>query len=206
MNTSIVLLILSLINLTTSQIPNPKRYQITSTRDGYFQGHYSIDRNLNKVSVKGYSYENNQAKLINQEIYIPNHNITYTFRFDTSRASCKTSQGSPFDYIDYWSNLVETYGGENQKYDKIIFDDDCNGGCLTQSKEYNNPAAEIILKNTLYIKKDNMTPIKHTSKISDTKTGQLTTDIVDKFTNWNLNEIQSSEFDFPMDISKCFKQ
>ncbi|CAF1404676.1 unnamed protein product [Rotaria sordida] len=206
MNISIVLLILSLINLTCSQIPNPKRYQLTTTRDGYFQDHYSIDRNLNKASRKGYSYENNESKLISQDIYIPNHDITYSFKFYKSPASCTATKGSPFDYIDHWSNLVETFGGENKKYDEIIFDTDCDGECLTWSREYNNPAAEIILKNTLYIKKNNMTPIKHTSKIYNSTTGQLTMDLTNRFTNWNLNEIQDSEYDFPMDVNTCFNQ
>jgi len=38
-----ILLILSLINLTASQIPNPKRYQITVTKDGASLEHYAID-------------------------------------------------------------------------------------------------------------------------------------------------------------------
>ncbi|CAF3769049.1 unnamed protein product [Rotaria sp. Silwood1] len=206
MTISIVLLIVSLINLTCSQIPNPKRYQLTTTRDGYFQEHYSIDRNLNKASRKGYSYENNLLQLLRQDIYLPNHDITYTFKFYKSPTSCTATKCSPFDYIDHRSNLVETFGGENKKYDELIFDADCDGECLTWSKEYNNPAAEIILKNTLYIKKDNMIPIKHTSKIYNTKTGQLTMDLTDRFSNWNLNEIQDLEYNFPMDVNRCFNQ
>jgi hypothetical protein len=199
-----ILLILSLINLTTSQIPNPKRYQITVTKDGSSRQHYSIDKILSKASRKGFSIENDKPLLTSQDIYVPMEGRTYSFTLTSSPPQCIANRGAPFNYIDYWFDIVKAYGGENKTYDQIIVDQDCGGECLTWSLEYNSTAIGYTIKNRLYIKKINLTPIKLTSKLYHFTTGDLVVTYLSKYTDWNLNEITDSEYDFPMDINKCY--
>ncbi|CAF0850783.1 unnamed protein product [Adineta ricciae] len=203
-NLLILLFFCSSFCFITSQIPNPQRYQITiKENDGFDERELSIDRILKKGSSKLYKLKNNQRKLVHQEIYHPDHNRTYKFDFEGFTPKCTTSEDSPFDSIDYWSQIVKSHGGENQKYGEIVVDDDCNGECLIWSKEYISQLLGINVYKRLFVRKANMRPIKKDRILYDAKTHETKFEFSDVFVNWNLGEISESEYEFPMDVKTC---
>jgi len=196
-----LLLIVALINLTTSQIPNPGRYQVTIGNGP----HYAVDKIRWRLSSKIYSTDEDPSSVSNhQNIYVPSEGRTYAFDLKSS-PPCIVNRGAFLKDIDYWGGLVESWGGENTTYDEIIFDQDCGGPCLTWFKQHNETAyTHSNYRSRLYIRQSDATPIKITSARYDLKTGELLSTGVNKFTYWNLDEIPDSEFQFPIDTKKCY--
>ncbi|CAF1329826.1 unnamed protein product [Adineta ricciae] len=196
-----LLLIIPLIGLTTSQIPNPIRYQVS------FSGgsHYAVDkirwRLSSKICTSGETVPSNCSS---QEIYVPSEGRTYKFQLTTANP-CIVNRGAFLKYIDIWPGIVESFGGENKTYDKIIFDKDCDGPCLTWFISYNETVYSFMhYERRLYIRQADSRPIKTTLAWYDLKTGQLVAETESKITYWNLDEIPDSKFQFPMDIKKCY--
>lgn len=196
-----LLLIAALINLTTSQIPNPIRYRLTVGHEK----HYAVDKFRWRLSSKTYSTgEDSSLVSNNQEIYVPNEGRTYTFNLQSS-PPCIANRGAFLTYIDYWDGLVKSWGGENKTYDEIIVDKDCGGPCLTWFIQYNETAyTHSNYRNRLYIRQSDSTPIKTTSAQYDLTTGKHITTTVTKFTYWSLDEIPDSEFKSPIDRERCY--
>jgi len=74
-----LLLIVPLINLTTSQIPNPIRYWLPVT-DNNSRQHYAIDKKFWKLTRKGFLSDEDPSSVgKSQDIYVPSEGWTYTF-------------------------------------------------------------------------------------------------------------------------------
>ncbi|CAF2728394.1 unnamed protein product [Rotaria sp. Silwood2] len=186
------------------QIPNPSRYRINVTRNDYFGQHYAIDRKLGKMSRVGLSNEGSQSVVGSQDLYLRNESLTYSFELKLYPARCIANRGGPYDYMDYWAGIVISYGGENKTSNETIFDEDCGGDCLAWPLEYNSTAIGYTVRNRLYIRKVDLAPIKLVNKLYDLYTGKwMSTDII-KYTDWTLHKIPDSEFDYLMDVKKCY--
>ncbi|CAF1379499.1 unnamed protein product [Rotaria sordida] len=198
-----LLLIFPLINLITSQIPNPIRYRLTVT-DNLSRQHYAIDKKFYKMSRKVYSLDEDPSSVSNsQTIYVPSEGRTYSFNLKSS-PPCIANRGAPSNGMDYWADLVKGYGGENKTYDKIIIDEDCGGPCLTWLNHYDSTAVGYIIDNRLYIRQADSIPIKIISTLHDRYTGKFVSTTVVRFTDWNLRKIPDSEFEFPIDTKQCY--
>ncbi|CAF4236159.1 unnamed protein product [Rotaria sp. Silwood2] len=183
-----ILLIFSLINLTTGQIPNPIRYRITVTNNLSRQ-HYAIDKIFYKMSRKGYALDQDPSTVSNsQTIYVPSEGRTYEFNLKSTPP--------------YIAN--RGYGGENKTYDEIIIDDDCGGPCLTWLVHYDSTAVGYTIDNRLYIRQADSTPIKINSTLHDLYTGKFVSTTITRFTDWSLRKIPNSEFEFPIDTKQCY--
>jgi len=150
-----VILIISsllLVNLTTSQLPNPNRYRVTLTLNGTVEEHYAYDNPLGKMSRMSFSNSTDERFGGNQYIYMRDVNITYTFNFMTYPSKCIANRGEPINEMNYWLNIIKLFGGENKTYDEIVFDRDCLGGCLTWYREYNVTGTQLTVHDRLYIK------------------------------------------------------
>ncbi|CAF1329881.1 unnamed protein product [Adineta ricciae] len=198
---TLLLLIIPWIGLTTSQIPNPMRYQVS------FEGgsHYAVDKIRWRLSSKiCSSHETLSSGCSFQEIYVPNEGRTYNFQLTTANP-CIVNRGAFLKYIDIWPGIVDKYGGENKTYDKVIFDNDCDGPCLTWFTQHNETIYTFMnYQSRLYIRQADSRPIKTTSTIYDLKTGQLFSQTENKITYWSLDEIPDSKFKFPIDTKKCY--
>ncbi|UJR34377.1 hypothetical protein I4U23_021785 [Adineta vaga] len=170
MITTFLLLIIPLINLTISQIPNPIRYQVTFND----ASHYAVDKIRYRLSSKICSInESLSTGCSSQEIYVPSEGRTYTFRLNSANP-CIANRGAFLKYIDTWPDIVESYGGENKTYDKIIFDKDCDGPCLTWFTQFNETQYTFMnYQNRLYVRQSDSRPIKTTQARYDLKTGEL---------------------------------
>jgi hypothetical protein len=200
---SVLFLSLLLINLTTSQIPNPSRYQLTVKVNDTIEEHYAFDKDLGKMSRMWFSNTADQRFGGNQDIYIRDDNRTYFFNFVSYPSECIANRGGPSREMNYWQNLVESFGGENTTYKELLFDQDCLGTCLTWSMEYNSTAAGFIIRSQLFIKKSNLTPIKLIVKLYHIQTGEYYSTNFIQYDNWSLT-IPEEEYSFPMDIKTCY--
>ncbi|CAF1270679.1 unnamed protein product [Rotaria sp. Silwood1] len=198
-----LLLIFSLINLTTGQIPNPIRYRITVTNNLSRQ-HYAIDKIFYKMSRKGYALDQDPSTVSNsQTIYVPSEGRTYEFNLKSS-PPCIANRGAFTNGLDYWTDIVKGYGGENKTYDEIIIDDDCGGPCLTWLVHYDSTAVGYTIDNRLYIRQVDSTPIKINTTLHDLYTGKFVSTTITRFTDWSLRKIPNSEFEFPIDTKQCY--
>ncbi len=206
MTVVVLLLSLLLIDLTTGQIPNPNQYRFTLTTDGTAQERYAIDKQAGKMSRLWFSNLGDEEFGGNQDIYVRDDGRTYLFNFMSQPPQCIANRGGPYNEMNYWPNLVQSFGGEQKKYDELIFDPDCDGTCLTWKTESNgsqyNPYHYV---NRLYVKKAEQKPIKIVQKKYDLTTGQLISTSITRFTNWITGKVPDYEYDYPMDLETCYK-
>jgi hypothetical protein len=205
MSIVVLSLILLLINLTTGQIPNPEQYRFTATTDGTAQERYAIDKQAGKMSRLWFSNDGDEEFGGNQDIYVRNDSRTYLFNFMSQPPQCIANRGGPYNEMNYWPNLVQSFGGEKKKYDELIFDADCDGTCLTWKTEYNETYHHYHYINRLYVKKAEQKPIKMIMKAYNSETGQLVSTSVTRFTNWITGKVPDYEYDYPMDLETCYK-
>jgi hypothetical protein len=206
MNTIVVLLLsLVLSDLTRCQIPNPSQYRFTLTTNGIAQERYVIDNKSGKMSRLWFSNTGDELFGGNQEIYVRNDSRTYLFNFMAQPTQCIANRGGPYNDMNYWPKLVQSFGGEKKTYDQLIFDTDCDGTCLTWLIEYNTTYHyNYRYQSRLYIKKSEQKPIKMVLKAFDIVTGKLVSTDVTRFVNWSADEIPEYEYDYPMDLKTCY--
>ncbi len=196
---------LLLIDLTRSQIPNPNQYRFTLTTDGTAQERYAIDNLAGKMSRLWFSNIGDEEFGGNQDIYVRDDERTYLFNFMSKPPQCIANRGGPYNEMNYWPNLVQSFGGEKKTYDELIFDADCDGTCLTWKKEYNETYHNYRYVNRLYVKKAEQKPIKTVLKAYDLNTGNLVSTSITRFTNWMTGKVPDYEYDYPMDLETCYK-
>ncbi len=203
MEVILIILSLLLINLTTSQLPNPNRYRVTLALNGTIQEHYAYDSPLGKMSRMSFSNSTDERFGGIQYIYMHDVNTTYTFNFMTYPSKCIASIGPPLNEMNYWLNTINLFGGANKTYDEILFDRDCLGGCLTWYTEYNATGTQVTVRNRLYINKAYSIPIKLVRKYYNMNPQYLiATDLIE-YVDWDIYSIVYEEFDYPMDIQTC---
>lgn len=201
-----LLLSLLFVDLTTSQIPNPNQYRFTVTIDDVAEERYVVDQPAGKISRLWFSNIGDEEFGGNQNIYIRNDNRTYLFDFMSQPPDCIANRGGPYNEMNYWPNLVQSFGGQQKKYDELIFDNDCDGTCLTWKIEYNNTRHyNYRYVNQLYVKKAEQKPIKMILRTYNISTGNLVETSLTKFTNWITGPVPDYEYDYPMDIETCYK-
>lgn len=203
----IVLLLLSFvcIDLIRGQIPNPTQYRFTLTTDGQAQERYVIDQSIGKISRLWFSNDGDEIFGGNQEIYVRDDGRTYLFNFMSSPPQCIANRGGPYNEMNYWPNLVQSFGGEKKPYDALIFDSDCDGTCLTWKIEYNSTYEyHRHYVSRLYVKKAEQKPIKMILKAYDSETEKLVSTSITRFTNWTTGNVPDYEFDYPMDLKTCY--
>jgi hypothetical protein len=205
MTVAVLLLSLILIDLTTGQIPNPNQYRFTLTTDGIAQERYAIDKQAGKMSRLWFSNVGDEEFGGNQEIYVRDDARTYLFNFMAKPPQCIANRGGPYNEINYWPNLIQSFGGEQKPYDELIFDADCDGTCLTWKTEYNETYHHYRYVNRLYVKKAEEKPIKLVMKRYSMETGQLVSTSVTRFSNWTTGKVPDYEYDYPMDLETCYK-
>ena len=205
MMTSSVLFSLLLIGLSTGQIPNPTQYRFTVTTDGTPSERYAIDQPAGKMSRLWFSNDGDEEFGGNQNIFIRKDARTYLFNFMSKPVQCIANQGGPYNDMNYWPNLVQSFGGEEKLSDELIFDPDCDGTCLTWKTEYNQSYDHHRYVNRLYVKKAEQKPIKMILTSYDIDTGKLISKSITRFVNWIIGAVPDYEFDYPMDIQTCYK-
>ncbi|CAF5175750.1 unnamed protein product, partial [Rotaria magnacalcarata] len=141
----------------------------------------------------------------NQDIYVRDDSRTYLFNFMAQPPQCIANRGGPYNEMNFWPNLVQSFGGEQKKYDELLFDPDCDGTCLTWKTEYNETYHHYRYVNRLYVKKAEKKPIKIVLKTYDLNTGSLVSTSVTRFINWVTGNVPDYEYDYPMDLETCFK-
>jgi hypothetical protein len=203
---AVLLLSLLLIGLTTGQIPNPNQYRFTTTTDGIAQERYVVDIPAGKMSRLWFSNVGDEEFGGNQEIYVRDDGRTYLFNFMSQPPQCIANRGGPYNEMSYWPHLVQSFGGDQKKYDELIFDTDCDGICLTWQIRYNDTYyRDKYYINRLYVKKAEQKPIKLVLKAYDLTTGQLVSTSITRFTNWITGKVPDYEYDYPMDLETCYK-
>ena len=130
---------------------------------------------------------------------------TYFFDFMSQPPQCIANRGGPYNEMNYWPNLVQSFGGENKTYDRLIFDPDCDGTCLVWTVEGSSTYEHHRYQSRLYVKQSLSKPIKTVLKEYDMDTGKLLSTQITRFTGWNTDPIPDYEFDYPMDLNTCFK-
>lgn len=205
MTIAILLLILCLINLITSQIPNPDQYRFTLTINDIAQERYAIDKKQGKMSRLWFSNDDDEEFGGNQDIYVRDDSRTYLFNFMSKPPQCIANKGGPYNEMNYWPNLVQSFGGQEKIYDQLIFDSDCDGTCLTWKIEFNETYHHYHYINRLYVKKSEQKPIKMIMKTYDLNTGKLLSTTITRFKNWITGKVPDYEYDYPMDLNTCFK-
>ncbi|CAF2505766.1 unnamed protein product [Rotaria sp. Silwood2] len=208
MMTRVILIwILLLINVTTSQIPNPNQYRFTLTTNSIVQERYAIDVTAGKMSRMWFSNDGDEQFGGNQDIYVRHDKRTYLFNFMAQPPQCIANKVGPPNEMFYWPNLVRSFGGEQKIYDDLIFDADCDGTCLTWKVEgnstYEHKHYHYITR--LYVKKAEQKPIKLVMKTFDLDTGKLISSTDTRFLNWTTGEVPDYEFDYPMDLNTCYQ-
>jgi len=142
----------------------------------------------------------------NQDIYVRDDGRTYLFNFMSYPPQCIANRVGPPKEINYWPNLVQGFGGEQKKYDELIFDADCDGTCLTWQIEYNETSySNQRYVSRLYVQKAEQKPIKMITKAYDLKTEILVSTTLTTFTNWITGKVPDYEFDYPMDLKTCYQ-
>lgn len=200
-----ILLSLLIVNLTRSQIPNPSQYRFTATTDGQAQERYVIDQVAGKMSRLWFSNIGDEEFGGNQNVYVRNDNRTYLFDFMSQPPQCIANRGGPMNEMKYWSNLVQSFGGEQKPYDELIFDSDCDGTCLTWTIKYNQTYHHNYhYVNRLYVKQAEEKPIKMLLRTYESDTGKLVSTSITRFTNWITGQVPDYEYDYPMDLKTCF--
>lgn len=194
-----------LIGLTRAQIPNPNQYRFTVITDNVPSERYVIDEPTGKMSRLWYSNEDDEEFGGNQEIFVRNDNRTYLFNFMSKPTQCIANRGGPYTEMNYWTNLIRSFGGQQKIFDELIFDGDCDGTCLTWIREFNDTYDNQKYLNRLYVQKSTQKPIKMVTKIFDLDTGELISISIAKFWNWINGSVPDYEFDYPMDIQTCYK-
>lgn len=202
---AILLLTFSLAHFTICQIPNPDQYRFTVTLDGVAQERYAIDKPAGKMSRLWFSNIGDEEFGGNQDIYVKADDRTYLFNFMSQPPQCIANRGGPYNEMNYWPNLVQSFGGEQKKYGELIFDADCDGTCLTWKTEYNQTYHHYRYVNRLYVKKAESKPIKMVLKTYDLDTGKLISTSITRFVNWITGKVPNYEYDYPMDLNTCFK-
>lgn len=187
------------------QIPNPDRYQFTVTINGIAQERYSIDKSLGKMSRLWFSNDGDELFGGNQDIYVQKDGRTYLFNFMSQPPQCIANRGGPYNEMNYWPNLVQSFGGENKTYDQLIFDPDCDGTCLVWTVEGTSTYDHHRYQSRLYVKQSLSKPIKNVLREYDIDTGKLLSTQITRFIGWNTDPIPEYEFDYPMDLKTCFK-
>ncbi|CAF1043585.1 unnamed protein product [Rotaria sordida] len=205
MTVAVLLLSLLLSDLTTSQIPNPTQYRFTLTTDGIARERYAIDKQVGKMSRLWFSNIGDEEFGGNQDIYVRDDGRTYLFNFMSQPRQCIANRGGPYNEMNYWPNLVQSFGGEQKKYDELIFDADCDGTCLTWKTEFNRTYEHYRYVNRLYVKKAEQKPIKMVTRAYNLDTGELVSTSITKFTNWITGKVPDYEYDYPMDLETCYK-
>ncbi|CAF1280073.1 unnamed protein product [Rotaria magnacalcarata] len=205
--TTVTVLLLTLwsSHFTTGQIPNPDQYRFTWTSDGVAQERYAIDKKAGKMSRLWFSNTGDEEFGGNQDIYVRDDSRTYLFNFMAQPPQCIANRGGPYNEMNFWPNLVQSFGGEQKKYDELLFDPDCDGTCLTWKTEYNETYHHYRYVNRLYVKKAEKKPIKIVLKTYDLNTGSLVSTSVTRFINWVTGNVPDYEYDYPMDLETCFK-
>jgi hypothetical protein len=189
-----------------AQIPNPGQYRFTLTTDGAAQERYAVDIPAGKMSRWWFSNIGDEEFGGNQDIYVRDDNRTYLFDFMSKPVQCIANRGGPYNEMNYWPNLVQSFGGEQKKYDELIFDSDCDGTCLTWKVEFNETHHhQYRYVNRLYVKKAEAKPIKQVLKAYDLQTGQLVSTTISRFSNWISDQVPAYEYDYPMDLETCYK-
>ncbi len=202
----IVLLLLSfvLINLTGGQIPNPTQYRFTVTTDNRPQERYAIDKQAGKMSRLWFSNDGDEEFGGNQDIYVRDDGRTYLFNFMAKPPQCIANRGGPYTEMNYWPNLVQSFGGEQKPIDELIFDPDCDGTCLTWKTEFNSTYDHARYVNRLYVKKAEQKPIKMVTRKYSLNTGELISTSITRFTDWTIGQVPDYEYDYPMDLKTCY--
>lgn len=193
------------IDLTTTQIPNPDQYRFTVTVDNVPSERYVVDQPGGKMSRLWFSNDDDEEFGGNQEIFIRNDNRTYLFNFMSKPIQCIANRGGPYTEMNYWTNLVQSFGGQEKHFDELIFDGDCDGTCLSWIRELNQTEEHQRYVERLYVQKSIQKPIKMITKTFDIDTGKLISKSITRFVNWINGSIPDYEFDYPMDIQTCYK-
>jgi hypothetical protein len=107
--------------------------------------------------------------------------------------------------INKLANLVQSFGGEQKKYDELIFDADCDGTCLTWKTESNETYDRYRYISRLYVKKAESKPIKIVLRTYDLDTGKLLSTSITRFVSWITGKVPDYEYDYPMDLDTCYK-
>lgn len=205
MRSVILLLSVSIIHFTVSQIPNPDQYRFTLTTNGTAEQRLVIDNQTGRMSRLWFSKSGTSGEEFggNQFIYKRNDSKTYFFNFMMEPIQCIISGGGPPDEVNYWPYLIQLFGGEQKKYDELIFDSDCDGTCLTWRTEFNGSFLDYHYVYRLYVKKAEQKPIKMIIKAYDLQTKNLISTTLTAFTNWMTGKIPDYEYDYPMNLTTC---
>ena len=201
----ILLFILLLSGFTVGQIPNPDRYRFTVATNGVAQERYVIDKPLGKMSRWWFSNDGDELFGGNQDIYVRADGRTYLFNFMSQPPQCIANRGGPYNEMNYWPNLVQSFGGENKTYDQLIFDADCDGTCLAWTTEGSSTYEHRRYQSRLYVKKAEKRPIKLVLRTYDLDTGNLLSTQVTRFVDWSTDPTPDYEYDYPMDLEACYK-
>jgi hypothetical protein len=192
-------------DFTSSQIPNPRRYRFTLTTDDTVHERYVIDKDLGKISRAWFSISDDERFGGNQAIFVRDDSITYSFDFMSQPPQCIANRGGPSYEMNYWANLLQSWGGENKTFSQLIFDHECQGVCLTWYQEYNSTYDyRYTYKSRLYVKKSEQKPIKIVIKMYELSTGKFISAQVTRFVDWSTDETPDYEFDYPMDLKTCY--
>ncbi len=89
------------------------------TQNGTIQEHYAFDKDLGKISRMWFSNLTDPRFGENQDIYIRNDGKTLSYP-----PQCIANKAGPYREMNYWSNLVDEFGGQNITHDDILFDQD----------------------------------------------------------------------------------
>ncbi|CAF1451428.1 unnamed protein product [Adineta ricciae] len=202
---TILFFILFTLNCISTQIPNPSQYRFSLSTDGILQERLAVDNQTGKISRLWYSNTGDEEFGGNQNIFVRDDGRTYLFDFMSKPPQCIANRGGPSTEMNYWPNLVQSFGGEAKNYDELIFDSDCDGTCLTWRVEFNRTYPHYRYVQRLYVKKSEQKPIKLTLKLYDINTGKLVSTSVTKFVNWITGQVPDYEFDYPLDLEKCYR-
>ncbi|CAF1173237.1 unnamed protein product [Rotaria sordida] len=205
MTVTVLLLTVLWIGLTMGQIPNPNQYRFTLAIDGRAQERYAIDTPAGKMSRLWYSNDADEEFGGNQDIYVRDDARSYFFDFMSKPPGCIANRGGPYNEMKYWPNLVQSFGGEQKIYDELIFDSDCDGTCLTWKTEFNETYHHFRYVNRLYVKKAEQKPIKMIMRKYDLDTEKLLSTTVTRFVNWITGKVPDYEYDYPMNLTTCYK-
>lgn len=198
-------LILSIAEVK-NQIPNPNQYRFTLVNNGVVSERYAIDSEVGKMSRMWFSNTGDELFGGNQDIYVRNDERTYLFDFMSQPVQCIANRGGPIQEMNYWPNLVKSFGGETQPFTNLIFDSDCDGTCLTWLITSNSSYQHNYQYQTrLFVKKSEQKPIKLVTKTIDLDTGALVSVDTTRFSNWTTGPVPDYEFDYPMDLNHCFR-
>ncbi|CAF1670494.1 unnamed protein product [Adineta ricciae] len=194
-----------ILDVLYRQIDPARRYLNRWGFYGILQERLAVDNQTGKISRLWYSNTGDEEFGGNQNIFVRDDGRTYLFNFMSKPPQCIANRGGPYTEMNYWPNLVQSFGGETKIYDELIFDSDCDGTCLTWKVEFNRTYPHYRYVQRLYVKKSEQKPIKLTLKLYDISTGKLISTSVTKFVNWITGQVPDYEFDYPLNLEKCYR-